>query len=181
MIITSKPYRKLLISLLDRYIEDKTLGVEIYAPLNDLLSEIEELSTETSKNIKESFLKGSKDQNITNFLYYHSVRNLRLTTYKIIDSFKLAKAKALNPTVARQLRNFLESYIKFLLFLKLLKQETFPQVELLSEELEKFRDIAKQNNFLCSLHDELKYDKITHKDFRELMNSMSEINVEEMH
>lgn len=176
-----KPYIKILISLLDKYIENKELGVEIYAPLNDLLDEVEDLSTETFKNIKESFLEGSKNEKITNFLYYHSVRNLRLTSYKIIDSFKLAKVKALNPLVARQLRNFIEPYIKFLLFLKILKQETFPKVELLSEELEKFRDNARQNNFLCSLNDELKYDKITHKEFRDLMNSMKEINIEKMH
>ncbi|MHA1241499.1 MAG: hypothetical protein ACTSQU_12040 [Promethearchaeota archaeon] len=177
----SKPYIKILMSLLDKYIENKKLGFEIYAPLNDLLDEIEALSTETFKNMKESFLKGSKNENITNFLYFHSVRNLRLTTYKIIDSFKMAESRALNPVVARQLKAFIEPFYKFLFFLKILKQETFPKVELLSEELEKFRETAKQSNFLCSLHDELKYDKITHKEFRDLMNSMGEINIEEMH
>ena len=63
----------------------------------------------------------------------------------------------------------------------LLAEETFPKIDLLSEELEEFRNVAKENDFLCSLDEELKYDKITHDEFRDLMNSMREIDIKEFH
>jgi len=177
----SESYIEIINSLLDDYIERRELGDEIYDPLNILLSEIQDFLSEVYLDFNNSFLKKSKNEDITNFLFYHSTRNLRLTTIKVIDSFKLAKVKALNPKVARQLRSFIEPLIKFLMFLKLMKQETLPKIDMLSEELEKFRSIAKENDFLCNIDEELKYDKITHKEFRSLMDSIREINLAEFH
>jgi len=177
----SESYIKIINSLLDDYIERGEFGDEIYTPLNTLLDEIQDLISEVYIEFNNSFLKKSKNEDITNFLFYHSARNLKITTYKVIDSFKLAKVNALNPLVTKRLKNFIEPLIKFLIFLKLMKQETFPKIDLLSEELEEFRNVAKENDFLCSFDEELKYDKITHKEFRDLMNSMREIDIEEFH
>ena len=181
MIRISGSYIKIINSLLDDYIERRELGDEIYPPLNTFLDEVQDYFSEAYIGFNNSFLKKSKNEDITNFLFYHSARNLKLTTIKVIDSFRLAKIKALNPKVARQLKSFIGPLIKFLIFLKLMKQENFPKIDLLSEELEEFRNVAKQNGFLCSLDEELKYDKITHKEFRDLMDSMREINIEEFH
>ena len=181
MIRISESYINIINSLLDGYIERREIGDEIYAPLNTLLDEIQDFFTEVYHDFNNSFRKKSENEDITNFLIYHSTRNLRLTTIKVIDSFRLAKVKALNPKVARQLKSFIEPLIRFLIFLKLMKQETFPKIDMLSEELEKFRSIAKEKDFLCNLNEELKYDKITHKEFRNLMNSIRDINLAEFH
>lgn len=172
---------KKLLSFLDKYIEEREIGIEIYEPLNNVLDEVERISSDTYENFKEGFSSLPRNDNIANFLLYHNIRNLKLTTYKIIDSFKIAKEKALNPLVAKNLRKFIEPYFRFLLFLKLIKQSGVLEIDLLSGELEKFRDIAESYGFLCSLNEELKYDKITHKEFRELMDSMSDIKIEECH
>jgi len=177
----SESYLNIINSLLDDYIERRELGDEIYTPLNTLLGEIQDFFSEVYLEFNNSFLKKSKNEDITNFLFYHSARNLKLTTIKVIDSFKLAKVKALNPKVAKQLKSFIEPLIKFLMFLKLMKQESFPKIDMLSEELEKFRSIAKEKHFLCNLDEELKYDEITHKKFRNLMDSIREINLAEFH
>lgn len=170
---------KTVMSLLDKYIEEKKIGMEIYEPLNNILDEVEKISSNAYEKSKVEFPKLSRNDNITNFLFYHNMRNLKLTTYKIIDSFRLAKEKALNPVVAKNLKKFLEPYFKFLIFLKLIKQSGVLEIDLLSEELEKFRNTAQKYGFLCSLDEELKYDEITHKEFRELMKSMLDIKIEE--
>ena len=181
MIRISESYIEIINSLLDDYIDRGEIGDEIYAPLTTLLNEIQDFYSEVYLEFNNSFLKKLENENIINFLFYHSTRNLKLTTNKVIDCFKLAKVKKLNPKVARQLKSFIEPLIKFLIFLKLMKQETLPKIDILSEELEKFRSIAKENNFLCSLDEELKYDKITHKEFRNLMDSIREIDITKFH
>ena len=58
---------------------------------------MEKLNLEAYEKIDETFLKVNTQEDMSNFLYFHSIRNLRLSTLKIIDQFKLAKAKKLNP------------------------------------------------------------------------------------
>ncbi len=168
-------------SLLDRYIEEKEIGKEIYPILEGLLNEVEKLNEDAYEKMDETFLKVNKQEDMSNFLFFHSIRNLRLTTLKIIDQFKLAKAKKLNPSIAKKLKQFINSYVKFLFFLKVIQEETFPKIDLISKELEKFRLSAKEYSFLCNTNEELKYDQIKHRDFRELINSLKDIRIEAMH
>lgn len=168
-------------SLLDRYIEEKEIGKEIYPILEGLLSEVEKLSEEAYEKMDETFLKVNKQEDMSNFLFFHSIRNLRLTTLKITDQFKLAKARKLNPLVAKNLKQFINFYVKFLFFLRVIQEETFPKIDLISKELEKFRTVAREYSFLCNTNEELKYDQIKHKDFRELINSLRDIKIEAMH
>lgn len=168
-------------SLLDRYIKEKEIGEEIYPILNAILNEVEKLNLEAYEKMDESFLKVDSHEDTSNFLYYHSIRNLRLTTMKIIDQFKLAKAKKLNPKVAKNLKQFINFYVKFLFFLKIIKEETFPKINIISKELEEFRSSARKYSFLCDTNEELRYDKIKFKDFRDLINSLKDINIESMH
>ena len=119
----------------------------------------------------KAFLKKSRQENVFNFLFFHGVRNLKLTTYKIVESFKQAKAKELNPLVAKQLKIFIEPYIKFLMFLKVIRQTNMSKI-VISEELEKFRDIAKKTSFLCDTSEELKYDNIDRDEFKKLLKSI---------
>jgi len=177
----SEPYISGINSLLDRYIKERELGEEIYPILEGLLAEIEKLNLEAYEKMDETFLKVNKQEDISNFLYFHSIRNLRLTTLKIIDQFKLAKAKKLNPVIAKNLKHFINFYVKFLFFLRIIQEETFPKIDLISKELEKFRTSAREYSFLCDTHEELRYDKIKHKDFRELINSLKDIKIEAMH
>ena len=69
-------------------------------------------------------------------------------------------------------------YVKFLFFLKIIQEETFPKISFISRELEKFRTSARDYSFLCNTDEELRYDKIKHKDFRELINSLKDIKIE---
>jgi len=177
----SESYISSINSLLDRYINEREIGEEIYPILNDLLGEVEKLNLEAFEKIDETFLKVDKQEDISNFLYFHSIRNLRLTTLKIIDQFKLAKAKKLNPLVAKNLKKFISFYVKFLFFLRVIQEETFPKIDLISKELEKFRTSAREYSFLCDTHEELRYDKIKHKDFRELINSLKDIKIESIY
>ncbi len=177
----SESYISDINSLLDRYIKEKEIGDEIYPILEGLLGEVEKLNLEAYEKIDETFLKANKQEDMSNFLYFHSIRNLRLTTLKIIDQFKLAKAQLLNPIVAKNLKQFINFYVKFLFFLKIIQEETFPKVDLISKELEKFRTSAKEYSFLCNTNEELRYDNIKHKDFRELINSLKDIKIESTH
>ncbi len=177
----SESYISSINSLLDRYINEREIGEEIYPILKDLLGEVEKLNLEAFEKIDETFLKVDKQEDISNFLYFHSIRNLRLTTLKIIDQFKLAKAKKLNPLVAKNLKKFISFYVKFLFFLRVIQEETFPKIDLISKELEKFRTSAREFSFLCNTHEELRYDKIKHKDFRELINSLKDIKIESIY
>ena len=177
----SESYISDINSLLDRYIKEKEIGEEIYPILDGLLSEVEKLSEETYEKMDEKFLKVNQEENISNFLFFHSIRNLRLITLKIIDQFKLAKAKKLNPLVAKNLKKFINFYVKFLFFLRVIQEETFPKIDLISKELEIFRTSAREYSFLCNTNEELKYDQIKHKDFRELINSLKEIKIEAIH
>jgi len=177
----SESYISSINSLLDRYINEREIGEEIYPILKDLLGEVEKLNLEAFEKIDETFLKVDKQEDISNFLYFHSIRNLRLTTLKIIDQFKLAKAKKLNPLVAKNLKKFISFYVKFLFFLRVIQEETFPKIDLISKELEKFRTSAREYSFLCDTHEELRYDKIKHKDFRELINSLKDIKIESIY
>lgn len=135
------------------------------------MNEIEELDSEAYEIMNNSFLKESKQKDVVNFLFFHGVRNLKLTTCKIIDSFKQAKSKQLNPIVAKQLKLFIEPYIKFLVFLKLVHRKGISG-SFISEEIEKFRDIAKKTSFLCSTEEELKYDNIDQNEFKKLFKSI---------
>jgi len=157
---------------------EKEIGEEIYPILEDLLGEVEKLNQNAYDRMDETFLKVSKQEDTSNFLYFHSIRNLRLATLKIIDQFKLAKAKNLNPAVAKNLKQFITFYVKFLFFLRIVPEEPFPKMNLLSKELEKFRTSAREYSFLCNTDEELRYDKIKHKDFRELINSLKDIKIE---
>lgn len=157
---------------------EKEIGEEIYPILEDLLGEVEKLNQNAYDKMDETFLKVSKQEDMSNFLYFHSIRNLRLATLKIIDQFKLAKAKKLNPAVAKNLKLFINYYVKFLFFLKIVPKESFPKISLISKELEKFRTSARDYSFLCSTDEELRYDKIKHKDFRELIKSLKDIKIE---
>jgi hypothetical protein len=177
----SEPYISDIISLLDRYIEKKEIGEEIYPVLKDLLHDVEKLSEEAYEQLDRTFLKVTIQEDMSNFLFFHSIRNLRLTTLKIIDQFKLAKEQKLNPLIAKNLKQFINPYVKFLFFLRVIQDETFPKIDLISNELEKFRESAKQYSFLCSTDEELEYDKITHKEFRELINSLKSLRIEAMH
>ncbi len=174
----SESYISDINSLLDRYIKEKEIGDEIYPILEELLGEVEKLNLEAYEKLDETFLKVNKQEDMSNFLYFHSLRNLRLTTLKIIDQFRLAKAKKLNPSVAKNLSVFINFYVKFLFFLKIIREKTFPKVDLISKELEKFRNSAKEYSFLCNTNEELRYDNIKHKDFRELINSLKDIKME---
>jgi len=177
----SESYISSISSLLDRYIEEKKIGEEIYSILDGLLGEVEKLNIEAIEKMEETFLKVNTQEDMSNFLYFHSIRNLRLSTLKIIDQFKLAKAKKLNPSVAKNLKQFINFYVKFLFFLKIIQEETFPKIDLISKELEKFRTSAKEYSFLCNTNEELRYDKIKHKDFRELIKSLKDIKIETLH
>ena len=177
----SESYISSINSLLDRYIKEKEIGEEIYPILEGLLDEVEKLNRGAYEKIDETFLKVNTQEDLSNFLYFHSIRNLRLTTLKIFDQFKLAKAKQLNPIVAKNLKQFINLYVKFLFFLKIIQEETFPKIGLISKELEKFRNSAREYSFLCNTHEELRYDKIKHKDFRELINSLKDIKIESLH
>ena len=177
----SEPYISGINSLLDRYIKERDIGEDIYPILDGLLGEVEKLNLEAYEKMDETFLKVNKQEDMSNFLYFHSIRNLRLTTLKIIDQFKLAKAKKLNPVIAKNLKKFINFYVKFLFFLKIIQEETFPKIDLISKELQKFRNSAKKYSFLCNTNEELRYDKIKHKDFRELINSLRDIKIESMH
>ncbi len=168
-------------SILDRYIKEKKLGEEIYPILEELLGEVEKLNLEAFEKMDKTFLKVNVEEDMSNFLYFHSIRNLRLTTLKIVDQFKLAKAKQLNPIVAKNLKQFINSYVKFLFFLKIIQEETFPKIDLISNQLEKFRTSARESSFLCNTSEELKYDKIKHKDFRDLINSLRDIKTKAVH
>jgi len=177
----SESYISNINSLLDRYIMEGEIGDEIYPVLESVLGEIEKFSTEAYEKMDENYLKVNNEEDMSNFLYFHSIRNLRLTTLKIIDQFKLAKAKKLNPLVAKNLKKFISFYIKFLFFLRIIQEETFPRIDLISKELQKFRSSAKEYSFLCNTNEELRYEKIKHKDFRELINSLKNIKIEAMH
>ena len=177
----SESYISGINSLLDRYINEGEIGEEIYPILESLLGEVEKLNLEAYEKIDETFLKVNTQEDMSNFLYFHSIRNLRLSTLKIIDQFKLAKAKKLNPIVAKNLKQFLNFYIKFLFFLKVIQEETFPKLDLISKALERFRISAREHSFLCNTNEELKYDKIKHKDFRDLIKSLKDIKIESMH
>ena len=174
----SESYISSISSLLDRYIEEREIGEEIYSILDGLLGEVEKLNIEAFEKMEETFLKVNTQEDMSNFLYFHSIRNLRLSTLKIIDQFKLAKAKKLNPSIAKNLKQFINFYVKFLFFLKIIQEETFPKISLLSKELKKFRTSAREYTFLCNTNEELRYDKIKHKDFRELIHSLKDIKIE---
>lgn len=129
--------------------------------------------------LKKNFLEKTDKESIYNFLFYHCIRNLKITLLKIINRFKQAKLKQLNPLIARQLKSFLESFSNFLTFLKTIELKETDKIEIMSERLEEFRDKAEESSFLCGIEEEFYYDEIGEDEIEKIFKMVQEIDLEE--
>ena len=166
-------------TILDGYIKERLIGVEINIPLEKLLNKILDLHEKAFKKFDNDFSKGIQERDISNFIYYHSVRNIKLALLKIGDSLKEAKERELNPAVAKDLKGFIKPLKRFINAVERVKPEKLLKVMDLSEKLESFRDEAEKFNFLCNLEEEIQYDKLSEEDFKELLSSIRDIDLDE--
>ncbi len=178
MKIISETYFTKINSILDNYISKKELGEDIYSPLNKLLDDVKNLNESAFNRLDRNFLEKSKEDSASNFLFYHSIRNLKLSLLKIIDRFKQAKAKQLNPLIAMQLKEFIKYFMGFLIFLKRIQQKELYGIDILSDELERFRNKTREYLFLCNTDEEFRYDNIPEEEFERLFKSIQENNID---
>jgi len=178
MKIISETYFTKINSILDNYISKKELGEDIYSPLNKLLDDVKNLNESAFNRLDKNFLEKSKEDSAYNFLFYHSIRNLRLSLLKIIDQFKQAKAKQLNPLIAAQLKEFIKYFMGFFIFLKRIHQKELYGIDILSDELEKFRNKTREYSFLCNTEEEFRYDNIPEEEFESLFKSIRENSID---
>jgi len=148
-------------------------------PLEKLLKKAGELNEKAFERFDRDFSKGTHERDVFNFIYYHRLRNLRLTLLKIIDRLQDAKTRNLNPTVAKNLKGFMKPLSRFINSVEKVRIGEFSKTTELSEELESFRGEAEKYEFLCDLDEEIRYDKISKDDFKKLLMSIRDVDLDE--
>ncbi len=172
-------YAEKILVLLDDYIKKKEISSEIEKPLNEMLEDAKNIEADALNILCIDPLTKTEEQSSINFSVYHYARNIKVSILKTIDQFRVAKKKALNPLVAKQLKIFIDPLIDSIIFLRNLLKTGSIDNEVLKNKFEQFLNKAEETSFLCSTSEELRYGDIKTREFRDFVASIRASELEE--